>query len=634
MAAAIPAPGGGARLTTENAGSVPEPLAAGSFRSALTALLPLLLALLLWAGSIPAINPTLITDLGLVSVLPPAFFLALAVLIGGFCLALARGGGVGWLPAAYVAAWIVIIHGTPGLVYGSLRYAWAWKHVGIVDYILRNQRIDPAIASLPAYHNWPGFFGLGSLFTAAGGLSDALPLAIWAPVFFELFFAAGVLLILRAACPDPRLAWFGVWFFTLTNWVGQDYFAPQALAFACYLVVIGICLWAFPLPVSLAATRLGRWLSRWRPLVWMLAQLDRRIARAQQAGNSLPAVSAEQRRGLLAVVILLLLTIVVSHQLTPVVTILGLAALVVFGVCGARGLPVIAALFTAAWLVTGGGGYAAIGIREIVNSFGRAGQNVNANLIDASQFSPGVQLISNVARGLTAAVGLLALLGWLRRFRQGYLDLALTLLWLAPVGLLAISYGGEILFRVYFFALPFMAFYVAALFAPRRATQTVKAMALAALASVLLATGFLFAYYGHEKSNYFRPGEIAASDYLAEVAPAGSLIVEASPNYPSRYRRYEDFVYIPLIAWPRGNVEESINAYNLEDIVRMMSGPAYPETYLIITRGQLLELSRPGLASIESIQKEIDSSGAFEVVFQNDDAIVYRFTGPVPEEFR
>jgi hypothetical protein len=450
---------------------------------------------------------------------------------------------------------------------------------------------------------------------------------------FELLFAAGVLLVLRASTPDLRLTWLGVWFFTLANWVGQDYFAPQAFAFFSYLTVVGICLWAFRLPVALSATAVGRWLARWQPLGRLLAALDVRIARAQRAGTSLPDVSDSQRRGLLAIVLLLLAVIVVSHQLTPAVAVLSLAALVVFGLCGARGLPVIAALLTATWLVTGGAGFAAIGIRDIVASLGRAEQNVNANLIDPSQFTPGARIVSNMARGLTAVVGILAVLGWIRRLRQGYLDLALTLLWLAPVGLLAISYGGEILFRIFFFALPFMAFYVAALFAPRPDVKNgARSLALVAIASALLALGFLFAYFGHEQSNYFRPGEVAAAEYLAEVAPDGALLVEAAPNYPSRYRRYEQFIYVPLIAWPRGSVEESVNSYSLEDIELMMADPDYPATYFVITRGQLLELTLPGLASIESIQREIDASGHFEIVYENDDATIYRLAGPGPEE--
>ena len=82
---------------------------------------------------------------------------------------------------------------------------------------------------------------------------------------------------------------------------------------------------------------------------------------------------------------------------------------------------------------------ATTGILEIIRTFGQTNDNIGANLIDASKFTPGFRLISNMARGLTAAVGLLAALGWLVRLRRGYLDVPMTLLWLAPIGLQSAS---------------------------------------------------------------------------------------------------------------------------------------------------------------------------------------------------
>jgi hypothetical protein len=596
----------------------------GRVPSSLLTIAPLLAALLLWLAAIPAIDPDGMTDLGLIAVLPPAFYVALGFLVAGFCLALGREGGNRWTPAAHVAAWIVIVHGTPALVYGSLRYAWAWKHVGIVDYIQRTGAIDPAIDALPIYHNWPGFFGAAALLTEAAGFADALPLATWSPVFFEILFAAALLLVLRAATPDRRLAWLGVWFFTLTNWVGQDYFSPQAMTYALYLVVIGLCLWAFPARMPLHQTPIGRFAIHGAQPRRLAADLDRGAERSREAASGLPAPSVPRQRELLVMTLALLAAIAVSHPLTPIVTILALFALVLLGQCRVWWLPLIMLLFTGGWMATGASSFAAEGIREVISTLGRANENVDSNLIDASLFTPGFRIVSNAARALTAGVGLLAALGWLRRFRGGYLDLPLTLLWLVPIALLGMSsYGGEILFRVYFFALPFMAFYLAALFAPRDWRRAAASLAAVAVVSVVLTAGFLVAYYGHEQSNYFRPGEVAAAAYLDEVAPEGALIVEGSPNYPSRYHRYEQFVYVPLVAWPRGNVEESVNAYSLADIEQMMADRAYPATYLIITRSQKAELSVPGLASLEAIQREIEASGAFAVLFQNDAATIY-----------
>jgi hypothetical protein len=604
-----------------------------STRQRLALSLPLLLALVLWGVALRDIDPSRMTDIGLMAVLPLTFYLAIACVVAGFCASLwALDDAPPWAPGVYLAAWITIVHASPAIIYGTLRYAWAWKHLGIVEYIQRTGQIDPAIETLPVYHSWPGFFGTATLLIEAAGLPNALTIASWSPLFFELLFAGAVLFLLRAVSSDLRLIWLGAWFFALTNWVGQDYFAPQAMTFFFYLVVLAVCLWAFPGRGTLAAHPVGGWLLRRGRLQHAIGWLDQRIERSRQAAAWLPPLRWEQRVGLLLVVVALLVSINVSHQLTPVIMVLALAMLVICGQCSALSLPLIAGILTAVWLATGASTVANDGFREIIRTLGQANENIGENLIDASKFTPGFRLISTMARALTAAVGGLAALGWLVRLRRGYLDLPLTLLWVAPVGMLVLSsYGGEILFRVFFFALPFMAFYVGAL-VPGDAQGRFRWLQWLVTAglSALLITGFLFAYYGHEDSNYFPPDEVAAAEYLDAVVPPGSLVVEVTPNYPSRYSRYEEYTYIPLIAWPRGNVEESENAYTLDQIVEMMADPRYTDAYLIVSHGQLATLSVPGLQSIVDIQREIEESSQFEVVYQSPNAEIYTLAARDP----
>lgn len=592
----------------------------------MTVLFPLGFAAVFWLIALNSVDPAEMTDLGLVAVLPPAFYVAIACIVVGFCWSVAVLDDVHtWIPGVYIAGWIAIVHASPTLIYGTLRYAWAWKHVGIVEYIQRTGRIDPSIDALPVYHSWPGFFGTATLLNQAAGLPNALAIATWSPLFFELVFAGAVLFLLRTATADPRLLWLGAWFYALTNWVGQDYFAPQAMAFFFYLVVVSIALWAFPGPGTLAAHPAVGWLSGSDRLVRAISELDRRIDRSRTAALWLPPLRWKQRAGLLLVVLMLLVCITVSHQLTPVIVVLALAVLVVCGQCSAISLPVVAGVLTATWLVTGAGAVAADGIRNIVSTFGQTNDNFGANLIDASKFTPGFRLVSNMARGLTAAVGLLAVLGWLVRLRRGFLDIPMTLLWLAPIGLLGLSsYGGEILFRVFFFALPCMAFYIGALVpdAAHGGTALRRGVVTGALSALLIA-GFLFAYYGHEDSNYFAADEVAAAEYLDAVAPDGALLVEVTSNYPSRFSRYEQFTYVPLIAWPRGNVEESENAYSLGQIVEMMTDPSYSAAFLVVTDSQLAALSVPGLESIAEIQREIEESGQFTVIYESPDARIF-----------
>ena len=86
--------------------------------------------------------------------------------------------------AAHVGALAVIIYGTPAVVYDAVRYSWAWKHIGIVDYIDRTGHVDPGIDILPVYHNWPGFFAGSHLLQEWVGADIAI--ARWAPLVLGL----------------------------------------------------------------------------------------------------------------------------------------------------------------------------------------------------------------------------------------------------------------------------------------------------------------------------------------------------------------------------------------------------------------------------------------------------------------
>ena len=94
--------------------------------------------LLLWVVSLIRVDLAAMSDIGLVSILPVTFWLGLLVLTAGFGIAVTRPAPSRWLLAAYLIALVLILHGTPTLLYGTLRYAWAWKHVGLIDYLLRH----------------------------------------------------------------------------------------------------------------------------------------------------------------------------------------------------------------------------------------------------------------------------------------------------------------------------------------------------------------------------------------------------------------------------------------------------------------------------------------------------------------
>ena len=90
--------------------------------------------------------------------------------------------------------------------------------------------------------------------------------------------------------------------------------------------------------------------------------------------------------------------------------------------------------------------------------FGTAITNVAGNIADTSKMSHEQLIVSWMARLLTGLIIFAAVVGGIRRLTSGHQDGPAAALALAPLPLLVTtSYGGEIVFRVYLFGLPFLA---------------------------------------------------------------------------------------------------------------------------------------------------------------------------------
>ncbi|MGD9093230.1 MAG: hypothetical protein PVF74_10295 [Anaerolineales bacterium] len=593
------------------------------WRGALLRFLPLLSALLLWRISIREVDLDQISDLGLVTVLPLPFYAALVLLIIGFVLTVFRRDLEERVLLLYVITLIFILHGTPQILYGTLRYSWAWKHVGIIDYIQRHGQVDPNVPYLAVYHNWPGFFILGTLFTEIMGFENALAFAGWAPLFFNLLSLGALLLLYRSFTDDQRLIWLGVWVFYLTNWVGQDYFSPQALGFYFYLVVIGICLHWFRLKELPAIRTKKRWHFFDRAVRSIHKILERALPAEAQIHRALPL----QRVGLMAIAILLMAVLAATHQLTPFMAICALSGLVIFQSIRSRSLPILMFVLTTAWIFFIAGGYFQGVISSVIRTFGELSGNVDASLVDIYSASPGQRVVSIASRGLTLLVWVLAFLGFIRRLRAGFLDISAIVLACAPfVMLVSSSYGGEILFRVFLVSLAPMAFLAASLIQPKpETTKSWLGSAATALLSVFLLVGFSFAYFGKEEQYHFSENEVEAAQYLYSIAPQGTLLVEGARNYPSQFLNYEYFTYVPIDREPR---ESRLNVieHPVEVLSRWLDNDEYTASFLIITRSQKAAAESAGAlppGSLDYVEQSLKNSQDFEVFYSNEDAIIF-----------
>jgi len=593
----------------------------------LRVMLPLTGALFLWGLSLQYFDLSGMTDLGLVSVAPPLLYVAYAVLILGFCWNLQdwrMKEVVFWL---YTAVLISMLHGTPHLLYGTVRYSWAWKHVGIIDFIQRYGAVQPDIDYLAAYHNWPGFFTLNALITEISGLGTALAYAGWAPVVFNLLGIGPLRLIYTSLTRDRRLIWLAIWFFYLTNWIGQDYFGPQALSYFLYLVMIGVCLrWfqnAHPRLDFSRATEI-------RDVDQSLEEFYDRPDGGRPEQDALLMTRPFARMGIIAILVLIAVVLASTHQLTPWITLSALALLALFRIVLVSRLSILVGVLSTAWVIFMATAFLEGNLYWVVRSIGTFSANFTATLINLADASPGQALVAVIDRALSALIWGLAFLGGLRRFRHGYWDLPAVLLAIAPFALLAAnSYGGEGLFRVYLFALPAVAFFAAALIYPGMASgRSWRTPLVTTLLSCLMLAGMVFSYYGKELMFYFTRDEVAGTQYVTQNILPGSLLVDGTGNWPRQYKYYELYDYF-TIAEQDPEDRKRILADPVGQLTALMS--EYPSAYYVVSRSQAAFVNMTGVmpaGSLGQITIDLMRSGQFRVAYNNADIIVLEYLHP------
>lgn len=559
-------------------------------------LAPVCVAVVLWLVSLPRIRLDLIGNFGLVPLFPVTFWSALAVLLVGYGVLVLRGVIRPWLLSGYLGVLILILHATPCVLYDALRYSWAWKHVGVIDFFVRNEGVDSSIRELGVYQRWPGFFTLNATLIEAAGLRSSLDYAAWAPPVFGVLMLGPVYLIARTFTDDRRLLWTALVIFVLANWVGQDYFAPQPTVFFLYLTILALCL-------------------RYR---------------APRARGEI----VDRRRDLMfgAALVLLIVAIAPTHQLTPLMTILALAVL---AMCRYRvkTLLLVAILAAVGWDVLFAWPWIAENLSGLMDKLGAPGENAKSGFINLGDASPSQVVVAQIDRLHSGAIGLLAGVGFIRRLRH-HRQFAMALLAIAPVPVVAINdYDGEMVFRIYLFSLPFLCFFAAAAFFPTKHAGRSWATWLALpTALLMLIPGFLVSYYGKEQANYFSRGEAGASVFVYGIAPRGSLIIGATRDFPWAFMNYEFYTYERF-----GLLEPEDRQAILDDPVggfTELMAP-YHHAYLVLTRSQVADVEMIGAmptGSIAQLSETVIGSTLFTVIYRTDDAVVLTLAHPIEEE--
>lgn len=586
---------------------------AGSPVLAITPVLVLVAAVVTWGVSLTGVHAAVLGEFSPMA-MPAGWYAALGVVLIGAVLTIWGPRPRGWLMTAYIGALIVMLVGTVPLITDTPAYAWTYKHIGVTRLIEATGTVHP---SVDIYNRWPGLFALAAAFSRLTG-TDALGYAKWFELAFTLIDSAIVAAIARSISRDTRVAAGSALLFAVSNWVGQNYFSPQALAYTLYLTALLVLLRGLSSP-----TAVSPWIARRLEAITRRPQKAPRLA---QPGLATPSQS-------IAIVVALDLAIVATHQLTPYMLIVQVAALVAVGAVGPRWLVVILAVLALAYVIPNFS-Y----IEQHYGLFGNLNPLTNAQV--QTGFAAHAGLYAHVGEILTIAIGVTALWAAGRLSRSGLACLVTPVLALAlaPFVILAVqNYGGEAPLRVVLFASPWLSMLVAW---GITSLPHVRRLRAGAAATTVASALFLFAFPGYETTNRMPRDEVLASEYFNRHAPIDSVLMMAGENFPhiadarawnTRISStYGDGVtslfYDPRLAG------RQLNARDVPIVVQDLRNYS-PHGFIVFSATQLSYARYMGTTpggALESLETSIARSRQFTLWYANRDTRIYELTSTAP----
>lgn len=360
------------------------------------------------------VDPGKLGSFGLVGGLSPAVLAALVVLTAAFVLEVRAARPRTWLLVTAVVLAVLGMYGLPPLTEPVARLPVAWLHAGWTDYIGTHGEV---LHGFDARFSWPAFFAAAAWLTKFAGLAGTTALIAWAPPVLTGLAALGVHAVATAVLGRGRAPWLAAWTFLCVNWVEQDYFSPQGLAFLLYLGALAIV------------------------FRWLVGDTDpkRRVA---AAGG----------------LVLLILAMAPAHQVTPFALAAILFVLTVTKRLTVPWLLAVAILAPLTWLVVGASEYWIGHLQVLTGGIGDLSGSVQQNVQERVGGDPGRLTVLGFRFALAGLVGVLAAGGWWGlRTPEGRRPVVLAVAAVTPAGLVALqSYGGEMLLRSYLYALPLL----------------------------------------------------------------------------------------------------------------------------------------------------------------------------------
>ncbi len=522
-----------------------------------------LIAFILWLFSLlPARNAIVTADmseLGLFSILPVSFFVAFGLLVLAFFITLITGSqNRSYLFFCQTVLLILFLTLTPSIIEGIPRFTSSYVNYNAVDYIIQTGQVSSQVLWV---HNWPLFSILISIFEQVTAVSGQSILLFYS-TFFNILFIIPLYVFFRLILPDSRFVWLALWFVFLANWIGQDYFSMQSLAFLVSVLL----------------------------LFMLFKNMNQKM----------------HTRPWFVVFSLLFFFIASSHFLT---SILILCAVFVLYITKHMPRPAfVASLFViiSSWTIFNASSYIASNFGSLIRQSLNLTLLLQKNLTNRLSGGAGHVLVADVRIIYSAVIIAFAIgsviLAW-RTKKLGITEKRLLLIVLSFALLLfGSSYGGELFMRLYMFSLVIFAYFVS------KALLKYKRFFYAGLLFfVIFAPSFIMiSHYGNESIDYVPYGESAGVAFLYGASNGG--LVVGGTLHPGDFR---DLTY-----------RQNYTISSLRDMY-LRNSTALPEAnvnrYVCISYGSLAFLSTyvGDPSFIENIEGNLSQSMRSNLIYSN-----------------
>jgi hypothetical protein len=573
-------------------------------------------AVVLWLVAVNQTRADAVGSLGLLSALPLIYFVAVGVVIISAVSRLVAPAPSQKRLFLHVVVLVVMLYGTAPLVYAEPRYAWVYKHIGVVEFITSYHHLERHI---DIFHSWPGFFAAAAVFVRVAGISSPMEVAAWAQTFFALLNVLMVNYAARALSLSWRERWLALLIFSGANWIAQDYFSPQAAAFVLSVGILAMALHCC------RADDPPRWLRK-------LSKRVRALVRAPIEEQPATAESTLPRPRVLVTAVLAIVlaqcALVVMHELSPYVVAIDLCVLTIFGQIRPRWLaPTLLAIPVAYLIPRFSYVNSTYGLLDSLGSFFSNARPPSALGLHLAYDQ---QLVAQAARALSIFVWALAVVGAWRRLRAGRPVLVLTLLAFVPFFLLFLhGYGGEALLRVELFSLPWSACLAASAVGPELVRGPRRGRVLSGTCLAVIVALFLPAYFGNDEINQSSTSAVAASRYLYTKGDSGAVLY-LDLNFPlsngARYYQFFPTVFLVDEHTRRPVTLRGADVPSITGIARSVSS-AKRKAYLVLTPGMLKYARAYGLSrsqSLRSLEKGLDASPDWRVFYRDGETAIYQ----------